>query len=156
MATKSSERAANDKRISTNRECSVCGKQFKQKSQRDNHYALVHSKELAFSCIRCHKGFVLRQHISRHLLKCGRSVARFRCMDCNLQFASASKLESHRVHMHPNSPRYYQCTVAECSSSFALKSRLRAHQIKVHDASKVPRRNASSGKFRIDCTDWAD
>ena len=57
--------------------CDICHKKFMKKSNLNRHVKTRHEKKENFTCMKCHKNFKEMHHLKRHQQKCGKCGAQF-------------------------------------------------------------------------------
>ncbi|KAK2830487.1 hypothetical protein Q5P01_018418 [Channa striata] len=113
--------------------CYKCDKCFSSSGELSQHQATHNTEEKSFQCLYCRKSFFtfteLNQHRRHECIE-----RRCPCRDCGALFPSPSRLRSHRIAVHPQSPvvaddiNTYQC--CKCSSGFQTEDELLQHQEK--------------------------
>lgn len=121
--------------------CETCGKVFRKKSNLQSH-SLSHTAEKPFQCDQpgCDSFFkrlaALNEH--RRVQHSPGDRQSILCIDCGLQFQTASGLRMHRNTKHPLSegakPSGILCEI--CQKSFRTKSDLATHNV-VHTKEKL-------------------
>ena len=69
--------------------CDICHKKFMKKSNLNRHVKTIHEKKENFTCMKCHKNFKEMHHLKRHQQKCGK------CRRCEAQFDSLTDFAKH-------------------------------------------------------------
>ena len=62
--------------------CDICHKKFMKKANLNRHVKTIHEKKEDFACMKCQKNFKEMHHLKRHQQKCGK------CRRCGAQFDS--------------------------------------------------------------------
>ena len=69
--------------------CDICHKKFMKKSNLNRHVKTIHEKKEDFACMKCQKNFKEMHHLKRHQQKCGK------CRRCGAQFDSLTDFAKH-------------------------------------------------------------
>ncbi|XP_026205156.1 zinc finger protein 33B-like [Anabas testudineus] len=111
--------------------CYKCDKCFSSSDELSRHQATHSTEEKSFRCLYCRKGFFTFTELNKHRRhEC--IERRCPCKDCGALFPSPSRLRSHRIAVHPQSPvvaddiNTYQC--CKCGCGFQTEEELLQHQ----------------------------
>ena len=102
---------------------------FRNKSDRDNHVAVIHRKEQSdlFKCEVCDKRYMSKEGLEYHkTIKHG--GARFECTNCGKSFGHRNALLRHNK-LHEQSEQF-RCN--KCDKKFVRKDQLMRHRQSVH------------------------
>ena len=69
--------------------CDICHKKFMKKSNLNRHVKTIHEKKEDFACMKCQKNFKEMHHLKRHQQKCGK------CRRCGAQLDSLTDFAKH-------------------------------------------------------------
>ena len=96
-------------------QCFVCGKTFRQHAFLQKHYAVHADGASAFSCQTCHRFFVSKTNLQRHMLSHVTSTNQ--CFLCDQVFTTEDNLERHfSDHVEENMPgisipqKFFECS----------------------------------------------
>ena len=96
-------------------QCFVCGKTFRQHAFLQKHYAVHADGASAFSCQTCHRFFVSKTNLQRHMLSHVTSTNQ--CFLCDQAFTTEDNLERHfSDHVEENMPgtsipqKFFECS----------------------------------------------
>ncbi|OXA45956.1 zinc finger protein 227 [Folsomia candida] len=110
--------------------CTLCDKKFKY--PRDlNEHLMYHTKEKAYKCATCGKGFPKKSKLARHeLTHLERSSRKLhKCPLCQKEFSLVENLRAHTKNIHNTAterPRF-PCTSGTCDRTFLTKGTLAKH-----------------------------
>lgn len=81
--------------------CNHCGKVFQNPRKLQRHVQTMHTadSEKKFMCEICHKGFVCKQHIERHM-RTHTGAKPYKCQECGQAFADLSNRNHHYRSVH--------------------------------------------------------
>ena len=112
--------------------CPVCLRKFWNKTDRDNHTAVIHRKESidVYTCKVCDKKYMSKVGVEYHqTVKHGGAL--FECSICGHSFGHESALTRHSK-IHEESAEQYKCP--KCDKSFVRKDKLVRHTRSVHNS----------------------
>ena len=69
--------------------CDICHKKFMKKSNLNRHVKTIHEKKEDFTCMKCQINFKEMHFLKRHQQKCGK------CGRCGTQFDSLTDFTKH-------------------------------------------------------------
>jgi len=114
--------------------CSICGKKFEKRGNREKHLQQFHSKVCAvFDCHICNATFNTEKSLKRHAIVVHRNQTPFICHICNIEFKHKFSLKKHIVYFH-DKRKLFECSI--CNAKFKTKQMLKAHVLKVHESQK--------------------
>uniref|UniRef100_A0A1B6DYQ6 Protein krueppel n=1 Tax=Clastoptera arizonana TaxID=38151 RepID=A0A1B6DYQ6_9HEMI len=112
--------------------CSICSAEFTQQQLLTRHFECVHEKIKRFSCSVCDKSFLLKSHVTDHMML--HSGERNEICDiCNKGFISSSALKRHKRNHTGEKP--YSCS--ECGKRFADCSNRKRHIVLHHQSTSI-------------------
>ena len=85
--------------------CKHCSQQFKRFILYKQHLMDVHSEGTWHECQTCDKKFLIRHHLSEHMLKHS-ATKPYMCDKCPKQFSTSSEFKFHQFTMHDGAGRY--------------------------------------------------
>jgi len=113
---------------STNCVCTVCNRQFSNRSVLNRH---VHTHNKCWLCSVCSRAFAhsheLKDHMNLHEV-----IHSLKCLSCDMEFASYPLLIEHsKTHKNNHCCKY-------CDASFYRLYRLKYHVVKMHYSESLP------------------
>ena len=97
--------------------CQKCGKTFHKHHFLTSHIALEHQEGGAnrkITCKKCDKGFLYESQLKRHFTRHHEKPKKYKCQQCNIEFALWTKMRTHVSSAHPKIGK--QCEV--CKKTF--------------------------------------
>lgn len=112
--------------------CSICGKIFTRKDNRDTHER-NHSGKRPYECLKCPKSFGTSSNLSKHVKQVHTKDPRHKCTMCPESFLFKAKLDIHvrQSHLsHTDPKRYFACN--QCDGKFDTQCKLTYHKSRKH------------------------
>ena len=113
--------------------CTVCGKQFSNKSSMENHQ-IKHSDEKHFTCLECGRQFKRKEGLHLHAKKHA-GIEDCHCDQCPAKYVSSTALAAHKLakHTDPADKETFLCNF--CGQSFNKREYLTKH-VTIHTGEK--------------------
>ena len=113
--------------------CSYCGKIYGDKENRDHHEATVHTKDFAYTCSECGKGFTVLCRFTKHM-EMHTGIKDFMCNNCGKQFFTKTLLKLHTQKCEADFQLFSHCidavrslTCTKCNIKFSSYKKFKSH-----------------------------
>lgn len=119
-------------------QCSICQKQFHNKTALRKHTSL-HLNLRKYKCDKCNKAYKRSDHLTRHMLTHNEtSKNTFQCPFCDFCFSLKYHLKSHLNNIHLLNPYKFKCEY--CDEYFPKKIKLLKHSRAMHKDKIQPKK----------------
>ncbi|CAH0404342.1 unnamed protein product [Chilo suppressalis] len=118
------KRAIKRENLDTDLKCQHCNKEFKSKSNLQQHKLVHTNRSRDFSCHVCGKMFFTKGTLSTHMTT-HEDTKPFKCDICSMAFRARGNLQSH-ISLHSGAKPF---VCEQCGKSFRVKRHLKSHSI---------------------------
>ncbi|KAL0809524.1 hypothetical protein ABMA28_011061 [Loxostege sticticalis] len=118
------KRKVKTEELESDLKCSHCNKEFKSKSNLQQHKLVHTNRSRDFSCHVCGKMFFTKGTLSTHMAT-HEDTKPFKCEFCPMAFRARGNLQSH-ISLHSGAKPF---VCEQCGKSFRVKRHLKSHSI---------------------------